>query len=296
MSEVQEEKGIYHEEEQQRGTELERLKLYLNFGKFIATLFFGTVLGTTLSWFVNYKEVQIKEKESRLKLQLDDRKELEKYFTYTLGGDVYQRLNLSIFFENVLSDQDSRNLWRSYKESQEVFLEDFRRLNIEIYNIDRQLGDERLSEVHEELKEKKIEIEYKLKNLKELVKPVKPEIKSRVGQVKEGIGGLIIFNKDPGLNYYTDAVSAEFEVKLAKDKLNKESIVIKIGDFYYTAIEYVSVEEAKNNLERVKKELNKKSAYIELLSELCKIHEPPKSKVFKVGEKEYKYNLYVCID
>jgi cell division protein FtsL len=89
--------------------ELERLKLRLGFAKFAITLFFGTVLTSLLSFFINYKEVQITAKENELQLQLAEREELANYFRYTMEGDIYDRLKLSSFFGNVITDQGNRS-------------------------------------------------------------------------------------------------------------------------------------------------------------------------------------------
>ncbi|NES84601.1 MAG: hypothetical protein F6K10_26140 [Moorea sp. SIO2B7] len=99
--------------ENKQDDNLEKVKLYLNFYKFLASLFFGTILGTFLTWYINYKEVQIQEKESKLQLQLSEREELAKYFQYTMEGDIYDRLKLSIFFSQILTDEDTRTLWKN---------------------------------------------------------------------------------------------------------------------------------------------------------------------------------------
>ena len=84
---------------------LERLKLYIGLTKFIVSLFFGTVLTGVLTFIINWREIQIEAKESDFKIRLDERKELASYFRYTLEGDVYDRLKLSSFFKDVLTEE-----------------------------------------------------------------------------------------------------------------------------------------------------------------------------------------------
>ncbi len=165
--------------EKRQDDNLEKLKLYLNFGKFLASLFFGTVLGTFLTWYINYKEVQIQEKESKLELQLNERQELAKYFQYTMEGDVYDRLKLSMFFRKVLTDEESRKLWESYSTEQEEMLDKYQKVTQELKEIEIQLEDKTLKKEEKSNLERdkldKLDLQQKLI---ELIDPVKVEIRS----------------------------------------------------------------------------------------------------------------------
>ena len=149
---------------------LAKLKIRLNFWKFVISLFFGTVLGGFLTWYINYKEVQIKEKESIYQLQLNERKELEKYFQYTLEGDIYDRLQLSMFFKGVLSDEKTRNLWEEYLEDQNELLREFIDVSYTLSQIEDSIEK---GELTPEVQQKKFTLENRKETLDSLLKPVK---------------------------------------------------------------------------------------------------------------------------
>lgn len=128
----------FKKERQQGNYNIEELKLFYNFWKFFVTLFFGTALGTFLSWYINYKEVQIKEHET-------DRKALENYFNYTMKGDVYDRLKLSIYFSSVLADKKLRELWKEYERRQNELLDESFSVARKLREINDQLQDQNLT-------------------------------------------------------------------------------------------------------------------------------------------------------
>lgn len=104
---------------------LQRLTIYIGLAKFVATLFFGTVLTSIITGFISYKEVAIKEKESQIQLELSERQELSNYFEYTIGTRVYDRLKLSNFFGHILTDEDARERWNQYRSTQEELLNQY---------------------------------------------------------------------------------------------------------------------------------------------------------------------------
>ncbi len=108
-------------------------------------------------------------------------------------------------------------------------------------------------------------------------------------------GSLVIFSSDPGLSYYEDPFSAEFEVKLAYDtKLatrQSPPLVFKKGDFYSTALKFEgSIEEQQ--LTEIREKLNRKDAYITDLNKFCSGH--GKSEDREIKNTSYLYKLYTC--
>ena len=102
---------------------------------------------------------------------------------------------------------------------------------------------------------------------------------------------LIIFSTDPS-RFINKPFSAEFEVQIAKDKLDKDTIIFQRGNLYSTGILFKTKQEAKNKLEHIQKTLDR-PAFITSLEDFCT--EPrTKQQTSISGGANYPYTLYTC--
>lgn len=157
--------GKLNELEENNENSLERLKLKIGLLKFIASLFFGTVLTGVLTFIINWREVEIKTKESDLRIRLDERRDLANYFRYTMEGDIYDRLKLSAFFKDVLSEEQGSKLWDEYYKNQNTLLNHYRAKSLEIQKID-----------NPEISDDEFNNRFEHQTLTALLNPVKVEI------------------------------------------------------------------------------------------------------------------------
>jgi hypothetical protein len=164
---------------------LDRLKIRIGFLKFLATLFFGTVLTSLLTWIISLREIEIKERESSLQLQLNERKELANYFRYTMEGDVYDRLKLSNFFGEVLTDKQARALWKDYYNTQDSLLKEFLDTSVKIQEVKITLESNINEENKNKLKQDLVKYEFYYRKLERLLKPINIEIQNDNIQKKE---------------------------------------------------------------------------------------------------------------
>lgn len=118
--------------------------------------------------------------------------------------------------------------------------------------------------------------------------------KTRSPDEEEGTKWLVVFSTDPGLDFFTERSSAEFEVKLAREQLNKDTVVLKFGESYSTAIPYDKKDNAVKNLSTIRSKLRRSNAFVESLDTLCKGYDSPESRSFSSGNKKYDYKLYNC--
>ena len=147
---------------QKQQIDLEKLKLWFSFYKFIATLAFGTALGIVLSWNIEHREIQIKEQE-----------QLERYFQYTMTGDVYDRLKLSLYFQKVLKDEKHAKHWGNYFLEQNNLLGEYSDIVWKLGTIEEQLQSTNLSpEEKNKLEKERYDLEHRKTTLKKLIDPV----------------------------------------------------------------------------------------------------------------------------
>ena len=110
-------------------------------------------------------------------------------------------------------------------------------------------------------------------------------------------GWLVVFSTDPALRI-EEAISAEFEVKLAQDRLNRQAIVLQRGDLFSTAIPFESEQDALNKLDSIRENLNRPSAFVTSMEGFCQriISEEKESEEKEsIGDgTRYKYELIVC--
>lgn len=189
---------------------LERFKLYIGLAKFIATLFFGTVLTSALTFIINWREVEIKTKESDFKIRLDERKDLASYFGYTLEGDVYDRLKLSSFFKDVLTEEQGSKLWEEYHKHQKELLDHYYTKSLDLKKLINP-GNANSEEFESEFKAR-----FEHQTLEALLNPVKVEISRSPGSKPEDVTLIDIVNQ------------YEIQIFYNKDKSEQQTIADEI--------------------------------------------------------------------
>ncbi|HAC66244.1 MAG TPA: hypothetical protein DCF68_22590 [Cyanothece sp. UBA12306] len=210
---------------------LEKLKIYIGFAKFFSTLVCGTIFTSLLSFFINYKEVEIKARESELQLQLNEREELARYFRYTMEGDVYDRLNLSKFFGSVLTDPDARELWNDYHKTQEELLKKYLDSSINYQQI--KANSDKLDQT-----ESLTRILFEIETLQKLISPINIEIQKNDSRSIENISG---------------AITGSSELTAT---INKLSVVGVPASFQLAMNDQARIIKIKENLEKVAKKYN----------------------------------------
>lgn len=144
-----------------------KIQLRYQFWRFVIGVLAGSALTGWTGYLIQQRELDLKELEQSSNLKLKEQENLQNYFQYTLEGDAYERLNLSIFYGTILEDPESRNRWKEYesiltKQLDEVVTMQFR--------FDSILGNFVVSDhgIDKELRK----LEEKRERLKALLSPV----------------------------------------------------------------------------------------------------------------------------
>ncbi|MEM8999251.1 MAG: DUF5675 family protein [Bacteroidota bacterium] len=95
---------------------LNRSKLKLRFWRFVIGVVAGSILTAWTGYLIQQRELDLKELEQASIIKLKEQENLTNYFKYTLEGNAYERLNLSIFYGTILEDSSSRNRWKKYEK------------------------------------------------------------------------------------------------------------------------------------------------------------------------------------
>ncbi len=116
--------------------------------------------------------------------------------------------------------------------------------------------------------------------------------KATANQETQANQNLIIFSTDPSLSIQA-SFSAEFEVQIAKDKLQKEAIVFQRNNLYSTGIQFDTEQNAQKQLPNIQKRLQRPSAFITSVESFCS--EPRTQEKTSIGGgANYPYILYKC--
>lgn len=146
---------------------LERSRIKVGLIKFIVGTIAGSVISASLAFIINWQKVKIEQAKNKHQIILAEEKNLREYFRYTLEVDAYDRLTLSLFMSEILSDEDARNRWKSFHDKVENLLTRYAELSFELSEIETQ-------DVKEASQEERKQYFTKVEELNRLMKQLKP--------------------------------------------------------------------------------------------------------------------------
>ena len=207
-------------------------------------------------------------------------------------------LTLITAFTTGWFDQERSNL-RSQKDALEA-------QNAVLEQQKTQLEEQKnaLESLNKKLQAENINLEDSLDELEEAESSLREDLNTQSGnalnagqqdtivEVTSPSSWLIVFSTDPELSI-DEPISAEYEVVLAQDKLRKDSVILKRGSLYSTAIMFESEEAAQGELERIRDELSRPAAFVTSLEGFCSQPEVENDRSVRGGTK-YPYSLYTC--
>ena len=155
--------------DQETKTDLQLKLARISFYKTVATLFFGSALAVFLTHIIKQQEVNMAKAKNYQLVQQNEEDNLQRYFKYTMDGDIYDRLKLAAFFKEILTESQSRDRWAAYYTLLQDQLEEWNKIADEILAM-------KLTQEHKKNILKYEKLIMRQEQLKELISAVSVEI------------------------------------------------------------------------------------------------------------------------
>jgi murein DD-endopeptidase MepM/ murein hydrolase activator NlpD len=154
--------------EQDKDRKLQLKLARISLLKTLATLFFGSALAVILAHIIQQQQVDIEKAKNYQQVQQSEQENLQRYFKYTMDGDLYDRLKLAEFFKNILTGEEDRERWTKYYEDLERQWKRYTEVSLRLAELDKN-PNAHAGREYAELAEEKAK-------LAALIDPVKVEI------------------------------------------------------------------------------------------------------------------------